>query len=90
MYLRCSLDNHNHSTPCLSPEQLLQTRVCGKKPCQRPLWQVGPWSECLASSGNICGNRTGVQERSIRCEVDPGKNKFSLRWWLIQYSIVVW
>ena len=68
-------DNMGASEPCVDQDHLLQTRVCNRKPCLKPLWQIGAWSECAVAMGDgrICGNNTGVQSRDVYCAVQPGK-----------------
>ena len=75
MNFKFHIDNKNNSEPCVLEEHLLQTRVCNRKPCRSPLWQIGTWSECISvatENGPICGKLTGEQTRNVHCAIDPG------------------
>ena len=66
-------------SPCLSPGDLKQTRICNQRPCRTYLWQVSPWSPCVRKTNATapCGDGTGQQHRTVHCEMDPGQLTFS-------------
>ena len=65
--------------PCVPEDQLKQSRPCNQRPCRQFLWQVGPWSECVAL-GNVTaetcvGSTSGKRKREAYCQLNYGKIK---------------
>ncbi|XP_071957188.1 thrombospondin type-1 domain-containing protein 7A-like isoform X2 [Antedon mediterranea] len=63
--------SNSTAEPCISEDELHQTRVCGHwDNCRSHHWQVYPWETCVSDDFGTCGHMNGTQIRKVLCEMD--------------------